>query len=337
LPRLRVILVDDQPLILLALERMLRPMRKVWEVVATDSGRLAQERMEAAPFDVLVSDLNMPGYGGVELLDWTQAHAPATVRIVLSGHQNKAMIDGASRSAHRFLTKPCAPDHLLDTIQKTSALRSLPTGALDLRRAVAGMGQLPASPVTCHKLKTYVNNPNAPTTGLRELFLQDPGLAAKALHLVNSAFFGVPRPLVDPWEAALLLDREKLANLVMEPANPDLEHRLRPIREAHLLLAREALAAAQAEGASEAAQNLAYTAGLLSAAGPMIVAAAFPNHLQTFLEGGTGLGATGAELSWQYLNLLGLPAPLLDLVETHREQYCLGGDAIDLPSPKDQR
>ena len=332
---LRVLLVDDQPLILLALERMLRPMRRVWEVVTASNGRAAQERMEAAPFDLLVCDLSMPGYGGVELLEWVRRRSPATIRIVLSGIQHPAMIDGATRTAHRFLTKPCAPDHLLAALQETSLLHTLPTGPLDLRRAVAAMGQLPASPVTCHRLKAYLQNPAAPTAGLRGLFLQDPGLAAKALHFVNAAFFGVPRPLAEPWEAVQLLDRAKLANLAADPAEPALELSLRPIREAHLHLAQEALARAREAGASPAGQDLAYTASLLAAAGPMIVAAAFPEHLRTVLAGGTLQGATGSDLAWHYLNLLGLPRPLLDLVGRPRAALdAPGGERAGL-SPKD--
>ena len=336
MPRLRVILVDDQPLILLALERMLRPMRRTWEVVTASDGRSAQARMEAEPFDVLVADLNMPGLGGVELLAWTRRHSPATIRIVLSGQQNKAMIDGATRTAHRFLTKPCAPDDLMATVSQTLALHELPTGGLDFRGAVAAMGQLPASAVTYHKLKVYLEDSDAPAASLRELVLQDPGLAVKALHLVNAAFFGVPRPLVDPGEAAQVLDRAKLANLVAEPADPEREGRFRPLREAHLLQARQALARAQAEGASEAAQNLAYTAALLSAAGPMIAASAFPEHLDVLLAGGAVEGVTAAELSWQYLNLLGLPPVLLDLAGRRRLPSSTPDAALARPFPKDR-
>jgi CheY-like chemotaxis protein len=63
--------VDDQPLIILGLERMLRRMRGAWEVVVADSGRKAQEKMKAEAFNVLLTDLNMPGLGGVGLLAGT--------------------------------------------------------------------------------------------------------------------------------------------------------------------------------------------------------------------------------------------------------------------------
>ena len=51
----------------------------------------------------------------------------------------------------------------------------------------------------------------------------------------------------------------------------------------------------------------------------MIAAAAFPEHLGALLAGGAIQGVTAQELAWQYLNLLGLQAPVLDRVGPHRE------------------
>lgn len=307
--RVRVLLVDDQPLILLALERMLRRQRNVWEVVAAGSGAKAQDLMEQEPFDVLVTDLNMPGYGGVELLEWTRTQRPATARNVLSGHQDKRMILGATRTAHRFLTKPCVPEQLMEAILQTSGLLTLTGGEGGLRAAVGAMGQLPGSPVTCHKVKACFEDPGSDLLTLKDIVTQDPGLAAQVLHLVNGAFFGVPRPVVDPWEALQLLDHEKLASLVAEPVGADLEARLKPVREAHLGLALRARAITRVEGAPRPVQDLAYTAGLLAAAGPIILA--------TASTGGTA--PDPLQVARHYLNLMGLPAPLLELVENHRQ------------------
>jgi len=312
LARLRILLVDDQQLILLGLERMLRRMRNLWEVVVAESGRKARELLEVQPFDVLVTDLNMPGYSGVQLMEWCLEHRPGMVRIVLSGHQDTAMLHGAARLAHRFLTKPSEPGLLLAALVQVSEIKDLGQGEMDLLPAVAGMGQLPGSPVTSHRVRTILDDPAAQPAALRGLVCQDPGLAAKALQLVNSAFYGPPRATVDPWEAVQLLGREELADLVQGPAAPEAEARLRPLREAHLRIARLALAITRAEGAPGPVQDLAYAGGLLSAAGPMILALARPgteerDELRVF-------GSEAPDVSRIYLTLMGLPAPLLDLV-----------------------
>ena len=306
---LRVMLVDDQKLILLGLERTLRRMRTSWDVAVADSGRQARELMEARPFDVLVTDLGMPGYTGIELLAWTRSQRPGTARIVLSGRADPAMLHAATRNAHRFLNKPCEPVDLLEAIAQVAGLRALPSGdedgTLDLRGAVGGMGQLPGSPITCHRLRTYLDDPAAQPELLQEPVLQDPGLAARALQLVNSGFFGKSRPLVDPWEAVRFLGRPELVCLLGEPEAAETESRLRPIRAHHLQVARTALAITRTEHAPAPVQDLAYAGGLLSAAGPMILTLAFPGGFRDLEV---------EALSRQYLNLMGLPGPLLDLV-----------------------
>jgi len=52
---------DNVGLILQGLQRMLRPMREEWEMEFLDSGAKALERMTISPFDVVVSDMRMPG------------------------------------------------------------------------------------------------------------------------------------------------------------------------------------------------------------------------------------------------------------------------------------
>lgn len=314
--RQRILLVDDQPLVLLGLERLLRRMRSVWDVTVAESGRKACELLEAQAFDVLVTDLNMPGFNGKQVLEWTLEHRPSVVRIVLSGHQDKRLIEGSAHLAHRFLTKPCEPGVLAEVLEQVSQLQDLPPEA---RRRVAGTVRLPSSPVACHRIRTCADNPESPLIPLRELVLTDPGLAAKTLQLVNSAVFGAPRLVVDPWEALQILTREELAGLEAEPVSPEQEARLRPLREAGLRIARTARAITKAEGAPAAIQTLARTAGLLTVAGPMLLA------LEPMPPEAPPLDLAG--LSRQHLNLLGLPAPLLDLVGSHREPARAGNGA----------
>jgi DNA-binding NarL/FixJ family response regulator len=257
LNRQRILLVDDQQLVLLGLERMLRRMRGVLEVTVADSGRKACAILEEQAFDVVVTDLNMPGFSGTQLLEWVLGHQPAMVRIVLSGHQDKRMLHGSAHLAHRFLTKPCEPGVLAEVLLQVSELQELPP---HLKRAVAGTDRLPSSPVACHRIRACAENREAPVLALRDLALGDPGMAAKALQLLNSGVFGAPRRVADPWEAVQALTREELVDLEAEPVPPDQEARLKPLREAGLRTARAARAITRAEGAPPAVQALAWPA-----------------------------------------------------------------------------
>lgn len=302
-------------MILLGLERMLRRMRNAWDVVVAGSGREAQACMEDQAFDVLLSDLNMPGLGGAELLEWSQERHPGTIRIVLSGHQNKSMILASTRTAHRFLTKPCEPDVLVATLSETLEACQLPAGREGVRQAVVGMGSLPVGSPASRDVTNQLQDPSGVVPRLQNHFLEDAGLASRVLHLVNSSFFGVPRTILNPWEAFQLLDRENWQSIMVDPAPPELESRLQPLRETHLSRARHALAITRSEGAPVEVQDLAYIGGLLAVAGPMILAISFPERF----EEPHALGVDLQQLAYHYFRLRGLPASLLDIVGNHRE------------------
>jgi DNA-binding NtrC family response regulator len=103
----RVIFVDDEARILEGLRRMLRPMRNQWEMAFAPGGQAALDVMATTPFDVIVSDMRMPGMDGAALLEQVREHYPEVIRIVLSGHTEMATALRVVPIAHQFLAKPC--------------------------------------------------------------------------------------------------------------------------------------------------------------------------------------------------------------------------------------
>ncbi len=89
----RILFVDDEPRFLETLRHILRPQRHEWEVAFAPGGEAALALMEAAPFDVIVSDMRMPGMDGAALLARVREEHPQVVRIILSGQH---------RTLHRF-------------------------------------------------------------------------------------------------------------------------------------------------------------------------------------------------------------------------------------------
>ena len=104
----RILFVDDESLALQGLERMLRNMRNEWEMEFVDSGSKALARMADAVFDVVVSDMRMPGMNGAQLLNEVMMRYPSTVRLILSGHADQDLIMKCVGSTHQYLSKPCA-------------------------------------------------------------------------------------------------------------------------------------------------------------------------------------------------------------------------------------
>src|SRR5882724_2367148 len=108
----RILFVDDDPLVLQGLQRMLRSLRAEWEMEFIGSGPEALVRMKEATFDVVVSDMRMPGMNGAELLNEVMKAYPKTVRLILSGHADSDLILKCVGSTHQFLSKPCDPETL---------------------------------------------------------------------------------------------------------------------------------------------------------------------------------------------------------------------------------
>ncbi len=111
----RILFVDDQPEILAGLRNLLRRHRNRWDPAFAQSGSEALARLAIEPFDVVVSDMRMPGMDGAAFLSQVCKICPDVVRMLLTGQTD---IELASRAINegqifRFLIKPCPPDQLL--------------------------------------------------------------------------------------------------------------------------------------------------------------------------------------------------------------------------------
>lgn len=116
----RVLCVDDEPNVLLALERNLFGL---FDVVTANGGEAGLTAISAGPpFEVIVSDMRMPGMDGASFLASARERAPDTVRILLTGHADaESAIAAINRGAiYRFLCKPCATDELVATLQQAA-------------------------------------------------------------------------------------------------------------------------------------------------------------------------------------------------------------------------
>lgn len=123
----RVLCVDDEPQILEGLGRILR--KKVAMSTAT-SGEAALARLDAGEtFEVIVSDMRMPGMNGATLLSRFYQRAPDTVRLLLTGYAELDAAVAAVNEGHifRFLTKPCPPDVLVPALEAAVAQHRLVT------------------------------------------------------------------------------------------------------------------------------------------------------------------------------------------------------------------
>lgn len=111
-----VFLVDDDPSILKALNRMLGAAG--FDVATFDSAQAFLDAYDPEADGCLVLDIRMPGIGGLELQDVLADRGSVLPIVFLTGHGDIPMsVMAMKHGAADFLTKPVGADHLLAAIR----------------------------------------------------------------------------------------------------------------------------------------------------------------------------------------------------------------------------
>jgi HD-like signal output (HDOD) protein len=210
----RRLFVDDESRILDGIRRMLHADRERWDLQFAVGGETALQACEAGSFDVVISDMRMPGMDGATLLGHIRDRYPSTARIVLSGYSDSGLSTRAVPVAHRFLAKPCNGPELRATIERVCILQDLLSSA-ELRQVIGTIGELPSLSSTYTSLVGAVRNPNTSIAQVAEIVEKDIGMSAKVLQLVNSAFFGLAQTVTTLQSAATYLGMETIKNLAL--------------------------------------------------------------------------------------------------------------------------
>jgi len=108
----RILLVDDEASIRLTLGALLE--RTGYNVTSAESGEQAVQLLERQPFDLLLTDLKMPGIDGMQLVAAARQRQPDVAVIVLTGHGSlESAIDGLHQQIFDYLLKTSTPDEVI--------------------------------------------------------------------------------------------------------------------------------------------------------------------------------------------------------------------------------
>ena len=112
-----ILIVDDEPVVGRTVSATLRSVTADIEVV--ESGAAAIDACLKRAFDIVISDMRMPGMSGVELLAELARGYPSMRRIILTGHADLEQTMAAINAGrvHRYLTKPCPMEDLLKAVE----------------------------------------------------------------------------------------------------------------------------------------------------------------------------------------------------------------------------
>jgi response regulator RpfG family c-di-GMP phosphodiesterase len=115
--RPRVLVVDDEEIVLVALKETLH--RQDYDVVATSDPVVALEELKKTEFAVIISDHRMPMLTGLELLAQARQIQPDTTRILITAVLSlDTVIDAINKGEiYRFIVKPWLREELLVTVQ----------------------------------------------------------------------------------------------------------------------------------------------------------------------------------------------------------------------------
>ncbi len=128
-----LLLIDDDPNTLASLSRAFRLAG--YEATVCDSATRALDLIRAERFDLIFSDVVMPGKDGIALLEDLKAAGVATPVVMISGQASVEMAVRATRlGAVDFLEKPLSTEKLLVTAENVLRLRHLEDENRDLRR-----------------------------------------------------------------------------------------------------------------------------------------------------------------------------------------------------------
>lgn len=118
----RILVVDDEPMVRSSTARILRRQGVVVETAETAEEAL--KLMGAARFDAVLSDLVMPGMGGIELLRVLRERWPRLPVLLMSGYSEYPL--RADDPLTGFLPKPFVPDDLLERLAQLMACSDPP-------------------------------------------------------------------------------------------------------------------------------------------------------------------------------------------------------------------
>ena len=211
----RILVVEDDPNVALAIEAMLVKNYQGVDVVKVGSCRAAWDLLQAEPFSLVISDWNMPSRTGADLLQDIRSsirtrHIPF---LMVTARSDKASVISAIKSgANDYICKPFEKQNLLDKAGKwlgmlpaaevgsSGSAPAKPTAAQDevkqtsvveeiaLRLKKGDVGSL-MLPNVALKIQEMLRTSDASVDGICDAVKLDPALTTKLIGIANSPYY----------------------------------------------------------------------------------------------------------------------------------------------------
>jgi len=333
-----ILFVDDEPLILKGLRRMLYSMHEDWGMCFAESGAEALLTMQHKKISVLVTDMRMPAMNGVQLMQIVQKQHPEIIRIMLTGEPGLETYSEAIVLSHYFLGKPTKVEDFEALFNRIKVLDTALQNE-QLVRLIGGIKSLPSLPILFVRLTALLDQEETDCAQIAGIIEEDIAMAAQVLKLVNSSFLGLTRRIESLKQAVAYLGVNMIRNLVLVQ---ELFSQCTPeeFREFHLdrlwkrsfCVAKLAKQIATNANYSPLIQDYAYLAGLLHDIGKLLLVRALPDSFREIMANTDQssrscieveqklLGADHATIGGYLVSLWGLPRVITEAVTLHHQE-----------------
>lgn len=329
----RVLFVDDDPVLRDLYGGIAPVLQGHYEVFTACSGKEGVQMLQERTFDVVVSDLTMPGMDGVQFLGHVVRTQADAARIIISGYLDRLKIAQCLFVGHRYFNKPCDLKALTALLLNLAQFREIVANQ-KVRKLIGGLGSLPGPPDTYLRLEEVLSSAYSSLNDVAAVVEQDLRVTTKLLQIVNSAHFGIARQIVSPTEAVQLVGVEVVRGLLLglqafsvyksakkAPPNDLWEHSLKIALTARRIAQGQSLTHEQCEKA--------FLAGLLHDIGKIVLMANVPDdylEVTTFARTCNipvhaaeqrKFGATHAQIGAYLLALWGIQEDVVKIVQHH--------------------
>lgn len=103
----RMLIVDDEETLTFSLYQSFILEKRNYEVVTASTGEEASEKIAEMPFDLVITDISMPGMSGLELLSKIKETNPGTEVIIMTAYgSDDKKEESMARGARYYIEKP---------------------------------------------------------------------------------------------------------------------------------------------------------------------------------------------------------------------------------------
>jgi DNA-binding NtrC family response regulator len=133
MPAEKILVVDDEQSMTQFLSIVLR--KEGYSVATVNNGRDALEKVKTEGFDVVITDIKMPGMDGIQLLHGIKKHDPALPVIIMTAYASQqSAIDAVNLGAFQYLIKNAKNDEIKLIVRNALEMRKVRTENLFLKR-----------------------------------------------------------------------------------------------------------------------------------------------------------------------------------------------------------